>query len=172
MLLLVFLIGVGSMVTRGQNVRLNIVLHRAQSLTIHPQQDKITLSYSSIEDYKQGVHSLQAAHLSLFSTEAYEVKVKLANSEFISLLDGPSLKASLTGIMVSAQPLVKDAAISLGHVNLGTRESVIISSSQPSTGSTFDVTYSGPKGQELIEFASRHQSITMTNDIMYSIETR
>lgn len=169
---LLLLIGAGIMVSKGQSVRLNIVLNRVQNLTIHPQQDQITLSYSNMDDYRQGVQSLQLAHISLFSTEAFEVKVKLANSEFISLDSGPGRRHPLSGIRMNARAVVHDGELSMNQVSLDNRESVFISSGRPNLGATFDVTYIGPSGSDLLDLASQQQVLTLTNDILYSIETR
>lgn len=154
------------------NVRLNIVLNHVQNLTIHPDQNAVTLTYNDLEDYRKGVEVVKNSHLTVFSTGAYEVKVKLANEEFVKLGGQPTDKLSIPRIKVLANPVGPDQNVNVTAGELSAAGSRIISSDGPSFDASYDVTYQGPGGEELIRYAEKNKTIVLTNDVLYSIETR
>ncbi|SKC03240.1 hypothetical protein SAMN05660841_03752 [Sphingobacterium nematocida] len=153
------------------NVRLNIVLNHVQNLTIHPDQNEVTLTYNDLQDYKRGVEVVKNSHLTVFSTGAYEVKVKLANEEFVKLGGQPTDRLQMPNIKVKASP-VGDQQVSLATGELSVGGSKIISSDRPAFDAIYNVTYQGPGGEELIRYAEKNKTVIFTNDILYSIETR
>ncbi|WP_164111532.1 MULTISPECIES: hypothetical protein [Sphingobacterium] len=171
--ILLLLVGIAFGGAYGQtNVRLNIVLNHVQNLTIHPDQNEVTLTYNDLQDYKRGVEVVKNAHLTVFSTGAYEVKVKLANEEFLKLGGQPTDRLHMPNIKVKASPVVGDQQVSLTTGELSAGGSKIISSDRPAFDAIYNVTYQGPGGEELIRYAEKNKTIIFTNDILYSIETR
>src|SRR5690606_40241368 len=81
-------------------VKINIVLNHVQNLTINPDQHVVNLNYNTLEDYRNGVEITKNAHLSVFSTTPYEVKVKLAQTEFIKLGSEAEDKITMPDIQI------------------------------------------------------------------------
>ncbi|ERJ61405.1 hypothetical protein [Sphingobacterium paucimobilis] len=154
------------------NVRLNIVLNHVQNLTVHPEQNAVTLTYNDLEDYRRGVEVVKNSHLTVFSTGAYEVKVKLANEEFVKLGGQPTDRLLMPHIKIKARPVAAGQKVSLTTGELSTVGGRIISSAGPAFDVAYDVTYQGPGGEELIRYAEQNKSVVFTNDVLYSIETR
>jgi len=154
------------------SVRLNIELHDVQHLVINPDQSTVTLAYHTLEDYQNGVESVQKSHLSVFSTSGYEVKVKLANQDFVKVGQAPAEKISAPLIRVKATATHKGQAVNTNNNLLSTNQETIISSDSPTLNGLFDVTYTGPGADGLIPYVEKNNTVTFTNDVLYSIETR
>lgn len=154
------------------NVRLNIVLNHVQNLTIHPDQSAVTLTYHDLEDYRKGVEVVRNSHLTVFSTGAYEVKVRLANEEFVRLGAQVTDRLMMPKIKIKATPVTTNGQVNLTTGELSTTGSRIISSDLPSFNAVYDVTYQGPGGEELIRYAEKNKTVVFTNDVLYSIETK
>lgn len=153
-------------------VRLNIVLNHVQNLTIHPDQSAVSLTYNNTEDYRQGVEVVKNSHLTVFSTGAYEVKVRLADEEFVKLGGEPTDKLAMPRIKVKATPVASNQQVHLTTGELTTAGGTIISSEGPSFDAVYDVTYQGPGGEDLIRYAEKNKTVIFTNEVLYSIETR
>ncbi|WET70772.1 hypothetical protein [Sphingobacterium sp.] len=153
-------------------VRLNIELHDVQHLVINPDQSTVTLAYHTLADYQNGVESVQKAHLSVFSTSGYEVKVKLANQDFIKLGQAQTEKISAPLIRVKATATHIGQDVNTANGVLSTNKETIISSDSPTLNGLFDVTYTGPGADGLMQYVEKNNTVTFTNDVMYSIETR
>lgn len=153
-------------------VRLNIELHDVQHLVINPDQSTVTLAYHTLADYQNGVESVQKAHLSVFSTSSYEVKVKMANQDFIKLGQAQTEKIPAPLIRVKATATHLRQAVNTVSGVLSTNKETIISSDSPTLNGLFDVTYTGPGADGLTQYVEKNNTVTFTNDVLYSIETR
>lgn len=167
----VLLLGFGK-IQAQTNVRLNIVLNHVQNLTIHPDQSAVTLTYNDLEDYRRGVEVVKNSHLTVFSTGAYEIKVRLANEEFMKLGGQVTDKLIMPKIKVKATSVLANDQVNLTTGELSTAGGRIISSDLPSFNAVYDVTYQGPGGEELIQYAEKNKTVVFTNDVLYSIETK
>ncbi|ACU08634.1 hypothetical protein FIC_02199 [Flavobacteriaceae bacterium 3519-10] len=58
------------------NVTLNVNLYPLQSITVNPSSSVVNLDYKTSADYLGGVNKTEANHLTVFSTGAFDVKVK------------------------------------------------------------------------------------------------
>jgi len=154
------------------SVKLNLELHDVQHLTINPDQSVVTLAYRTLEDYKNGVELVQKAHLSVFSTSGYEVKVKLANHDFVRL-SGEQNNSGMTPLVrVKANAVTPGPSMHIASKPLTTGKETIISSNSPNFNAVFDITYQGPGPDGLIDYVEKNNAVTFTNDLLYSIETR
>jgi len=168
--LIMALIGVSSY---GQtSVKLNLELHDVQHLTINPDQSVVTLAYRTLEDYKNGVELVQKAHLSVFSTSGYEVKVKLVNHDFVRLSGEQNNSVMAPLIRVKAKAVTLGSSMHVAGKLLTTNKETIISSNSPNFNAVFDVTYQGPGSNGLIDYVEKNNAVTFTNDLLYSIETK
>ncbi|WP_336834243.1 hypothetical protein [Sphingobacterium siyangense] len=169
--LIVVCLFLGEILSAQSPVRLNIVLNHVQNLTINPAQREVILTYNNLQDYREGVEVAQKAHITVFSTGAYEVKVKLANEEYINLAS-KSNGVILPNIKVRANPAQAEADLLLYTGKLNTQGETIISSDKPAFDTVFDIIYQGPGKEEFIKYADQNKTVTFTNDVLYSIETR
>lgn len=164
--------GIATAASAQTTVKLNVVLHDVQHLAINPDQSTVTLAYHILDDYQNGVESVQKRHLSIFSTSSYEVKVKLANQAFVRL-DGEQVNAfPVPPIRVKARAVNAHVSKKMEANPLSTREEVLIASDSPTFDALFDVSYHGPGANELINYVEKNKSVTFTNDVLYSIETK
>ncbi len=153
-------------------VRLNIELHDVQHLVINPDQSTVTLAYHTLEDYQNGVESVQKSHLSVFSTSGYEVKVKLANQDFVKVGQAQTEKIPAPLIRVKATATHIAQTVNTASGVLSTNKETIISSDSATLNGLFDVTYTGPGADGLMQYVEKNNTVTFTNDVVYSIETR
>lgn len=153
-------------------VRLNIELNDVQQLFINPDQSTVTLAYHTVEDYQNGVELLQKGHLSVFSTSGYEVKVKLANNDFVKL--GQEQAERISSPLIRVRATASQAGLSANTATkfLTPTKETLISSDAPTLNGLFDVTYTGPGADGLMKYVEKNNTVTFTNDVLYSIETR
>lgn len=57
------------------SVQLNVRIAQVQSLTVNENQHQVNLDFSSKEDFRRGVEVLQPAHIKVFSSGRFVVKV-------------------------------------------------------------------------------------------------
>lgn len=153
-------------------VRLNLVVNQVQNIVINPDQTTLSLVYSNLEDYQRGVELIKRAHITVFSTEAFEVKVRLANEEFSRLDNSGVQKVKLPNVKVKASSSTAISAVTFPQANLNTHGSTLIRSNVPIMGTDFDVTYKGPGGNDLVPFVDKAKKVVYSNEVLFSIETR
>jgi|SRR5690606_494596 len=153
-------------------VKINIVLNHVQNLTINPDQHVVNLNYNTLEDYRNGVEITKNAHLSVFSTTPYEVKVKLAQTEFLKLGSEAEDKITMPDIQIVPLSEQENSEVQFTSSTLTPEGRKIISSMVPTISSVFNIQYKGPKGESLMRYAERNKTVTFHNDILYSIETK
>ncbi|MBD1429750.1 hypothetical protein [Sphingobacterium litopenaei] len=171
LLLGIIILGINNLLAQP-SVRINIVLNHVQNLTINPDQQVVNLNYNTLDDYRTGVEVTKNAHLSVFSTTPYEVKVKLANNEFVKLGSEDEDRVSMPDIQVSPVSTTQNSDVEFSTSILTTEGRKIISSSVPTTSAVYNIQYKGPKGENIIRFAERNKTIVFYNDVLYSIETK
>ena len=153
-------------------VKINIVLNHVQNLTINPDQHVVNLNYNTLEDYRNGVEITKNAHLSVFSTTPYEVKVKLAQTEFLKLGSEGEDKITMPDVQIVPLSEQENSEVQFTSSTLTPEGRKIISSMVPTISSVFNIQYKGPKGESLMRYAERNKTVTFHNDILYSIETK
>src|SRR5690606_17699862 len=171
LLLGIIILGINNLLAQP-SVRINIVLNHVQNLTINPDQQVVNLNYNTLDDYRTGVEVTKNAHLSVFSTTPYEVKVKLANNEFVKLGSEDEDRVSMPDIQVSPVSTTQNSEVEFSTSVLTTEGRKIISSSVPTTSAVYNIQYKVPKGENIIRFAERNKTIVFYNDVLYSIETK
>ncbi|NGM74212.1 hypothetical protein [Sphingobacterium sp. SGL-16] len=171
LLLGIIILGINNLLAQP-SVRINIVLNHVQNLTINPDQQVVNLNYNTLDDYRTGVEVTKNAHLSVFSTTPYEVKVKLANNQFVKLGSEDEDRVSMPDIQVSPVSTTQNSEVEFSTSVLTTEGRKIISSSVPTTSAVYNIQYKGPKGENIIRFAERNKTIVFYNDVLYSIETK
>lgn len=162
---------------QSSSVRLNVVLNHVNHLVVNPAQAVTTLSYNTVEDYKNGVEVVQKEHLTVFSTSAYVLNVKLANQDFARVGGGSNedVNVSLPNISVSAMPSSANPSPNLTlspATALGIVDHNLVSSTAPSFNTIFDVSYRGPGSNEFVKYAEENKTVVFSNDVLYSLEPK
>jgi len=153
-------------------VKLNIVFNHVQNLTINPLQTETTLVYNTQADYENGVETVQKEHLTVFSTAAYVVKVRVADEEFVQTAGLGQQHMSLPNITISAIPVVQGNRVLVETKVLGTDGRSIISSDNAALNDVYDVSYRGPGGNLFLDYVSKNGQNVFSNTVLYSIETK
>ncbi len=158
---------------QSQNsVKLNIVFNHIQNLTVNPAQTVTTLAYNTLADFENGVELVQKEHLTVFSTGAYVVKVKVAGEDFIKMGGQATQNLTLPQVTISALPVKQDASVLLETTVLSTAGKSIITSNHSAFNESFDVKYKGPGGNVFLDYVSNNETSTYTNTVFYTIETK
>lgn len=153
-----------------ESVRVSIIFHPIQKLTINPEQTNISLEYRTLEDYQRGVESTQRNHLTILSTGPYEVKVRLG-------LEDPAENTAGThdvpNIRVSALPNAhsKNTNLQSQHL-LNPVAHHLISSHHAAIDIPFDIRYEGMGNLTFASQLTGNDIKTSENIVVYSIETK
>lgn len=155
------------------NATLNVVLSDVRSIKVNPAQTSVSLTFSNVNDYNNGVTSEQNAHLEITSTGGYIIKVR---SSTANLVNGPNSipantvqltpKQNSTGVAAAGVNNAVSKPASLTPVNLSASPSTIISSTDGATKIFYDMTYKASGGPQYINKANG----TYTTTITYTIE--
>jgi hypothetical protein len=162
---------------QSSSVRLDVVLNHVNHLIVNPAQTVTTLSYNTVEDYQNGVEVVQKEHLTVFSTSAYVLNVKLANQDFVQVggRSNEHANISLPNIRVAATPSSANPSPNLTlspATALGIADHNLISSTAPAFNATFDVSYQGPGSNEFVKYAEENKTVVFSNDVLYSLEPK
>lgn len=116
-----------------QNVKVNVIFNPILSIAVNHQN--VDLTFNTMEDYKNGVETNKADHLSVFSTDkTYAVKVKALDDKFI----GDDKNFGIGNVSVEAT----DAAGSSGSVvPLATGEQTIYTGTKAGRDQKISVKY-------------------------------
>ncbi len=123
------------------SVKLNVVINQVQSLTINEAQSQVDLLFSQKEDFKKGVHITEPAHLNVFSSGRFVVKVSTLDD-----LRGVGNK-KIPAATIAVQPTATGGTVHVpdmttDRVNLSREARAIIKSPTHGTIATsFDVLY-------------------------------
>jgi hypothetical protein len=159
-------------VSAQESVRVNVVLHRVQNLTVNPAQQTTTLTYKTLDDYQNGVEVLQKEHLNVFSTTGYVVKVRLADPRYTQVIAGNEEQADMPAIRVSARSAAAQPLTELTPQFAGATNETIISNRSASMNEVFDVLYQGPGNNAMSRFVKGAEVTELFNTVLYSIEAR
>ena len=161
---------VGAFAQKTADANLSVTINPIQSIKVNG--DGVNLNYASTEDYKNGVTEERQNHLTVYSTGAFQVKVKASNLETTGA-EKKTMDAS--GITVTAangslNPLAN--LTSSGAVALPTTEAAtIFTSTQGGVDRNVNVTYKGAGGDAYINkyFKTGSDNVYKTT-VTYSIE--
>ena len=153
------------------NADLSVTINPIQSIWVNGEG--VNLNYASTTDYKDGVTEARANHLTVYSTGAFQVKVKATDLAS----DGAEV-ISASGISVTAATGSGEDGLatlkSAGTVNLPTdNAATIFTSSLGGVNRTVDVTYKGKGGDAYINkyFKNANNKSVYKTTVVYSIES-
>lgn len=161
------LLGFG-LVQAQQNVTLNVRLKPIQTLVVNNAQKVINLDYVTKDDYANGVSSVNADHLSVYSTGGFQVKVKSANA---ALQNGnKSIQANTIQIKASAGTEAVNGAQYAQNVLLSATEATLVTSSHGGVDKKINVEYKGAGANAYLDHYIAGQEPTIyTTELTYTI---
>lgn len=160
------ILGVGTL--SAQNVTLNVRLKPIQTLVVNNTQKIVNLDYVTKDDYANGVSSLNADHLNIFSTGGFQVKVKSGNS---ALQNGnKSIEANTIQIIATAGSDAVNGAQYAQNVQLSNNETMLVSSSNGGVDKKISIEYKGAGANTYLDNYIAGQDPTVyTTELTYTI---
>lgn len=160
------ILGVGAV--KAQNATLNVRLKPIQTLVVNNAQKIVNLDYVTKDDYANGVSSLNADHLNIFSTGGFQVKVKSANS---ALQNGnKNIQANTIQIKATAGSDAVNGAQYAQNVQLSANETTLVSSSNGGVDKKISIEYKGAGANTYLDNYIAGQDPTVyTTELTYTI---
>ncbi|CAM3078352.1 hypothetical protein DRF59_06475 [Chryseobacterium flavum] len=151
-----------------QNVTLNVRLKPIQTLVVNNAQKVVNLDYVTKDDYANGVSSVNADHLSIYSTGGFQVKVKSANA---ALQNGnKNIQANTIQIKASAGSEAVNGAQYAQNVQLSANETTLVSSSNGGVDKKINIEYKGAGANAYLDNYIAGQDPTVyTTELTYTI---
>lgn len=149
-------------------VTLNVRLSPIQTLTVNNSQKIVNLDYVTNADYKNGVASTNADHLSIYSTGGFEVKVKSANSAMEN--QGKSIQTNTIQIKATAGSEAVTGAQYSPNVQLSANETTLVTSATGGVDKKINIEYKGAGADAYINNYIAGQNPTIyTTELTYTI---
>ena len=157
----------------------NIKLKGIHTLTVNPTQSIVNLEYITKDDYNDGVGVTQANHLKIFSTGAFEIKVK-ANDNFISSVGSntETINASTVTVTPSAgsgdgsKPITGTPNYTPQNLGVG-EDKEIVSNSTGGRDFTINVNYKGAGADAYLDKFNKSRNSSelnvFTTQVTYTI---
>ncbi|KNB60636.1 MULTISPECIES: hypothetical protein [Chryseobacterium] len=158
----------GVVAVKAQNATLNVRLKPIQTLVVNNAQKIVNLDYVTKDDYANGVSSLNADHLNIFSTGGFQVKVKSANS---ALQNGnKNIQANTIQIKATAGSDAVNGAQYAQNVQLSANETTLVSSSNGGVDKKISIEYKGAGANTYLDNYIAGQDPTVyTTELTYTI---
>lgn len=153
------------------DVTLNVNLYPLQSIVVNPTKT-VDLDYKTSADYLGGVSKTETNHLTVFSTSAFDIKVKTANTALTSAAAG-STAIPLNDIKIVATQGTAGTTSNLltftgTPVTLSATEQVIGGSTAAGSGN-IDVKYAAAGNNDYLSRVVGAAKTTYTANLTYSI---
>lgn len=153
---------------KAQNVTLNVRLKPIQTLVVNNAQKIVNLDYVTKDDYANGVSSVNADHLSIYSTGGFQVKVKSANAALQN--GGKNIQANTIQIKASAGSEAVNGAQYAQNVQLSANETTLVSSSNGGVDKKINIEYKGAGANAYLDNYIAGQDPTVyTTELTYTI---
>lgn len=152
----------------AQTVTLNVRLKPIQTLVVNNSQKIVNLDYVTKDDYANGVSSLNADHLSIYSTGGFQVKVKAANS---ALQNGnKNIQANTIQIKASAGTDAVNGAQYTQGATLSANETILVSSTSGGVDKKINIEYKGAGANTYLDNYIAGQDPTVySTELTYTI---
>lgn len=153
------------------DVTLNVNLYPLQSIVVNPSQSAVNLDYKTSADYLGGVNKTEVDHLSVFSTGAFDVKVKSNNTDLTTTGTGTPIPLSDIKIIASqgtttgATPLTFTPS---SEITLSGTEQIIGGSTAAGSGN-ISVNYKAAGNNDYLSRVVAGAKTIYTANLVYSI---
>ncbi|WP_100074000.1 hypothetical protein [Chryseobacterium camelliae] len=131
----------GMVTVSAQSVTLNVRLKPIQTLVINSAQKVVNLDYTTKDDYSNGVSSVNADHLSIYSTGGFQVKVKSSNA--VMQNGAKSIQANSIQIKATAGSEAVNGAQYAQNVQLSATEATLVTSTVGGVDKKINIEYKG-----------------------------
>lgn len=125
----------------------HIVLNPMQAILVNDPE--VTLEYTTLEDYNQGVETLKENHLTVYSVGGFIVKVK-SDGDFI----GTNGSIEAADVIITATA-AGDSPGTFAPVELSTTANTLITSDTGGFEKKYDVKYSNKLAGEAFAYAGK-----------------
>lgn len=159
LMLLMFLFGSVSVYAQVDTEPVTVTIDLSTSvISISLESDPhVTFSYESAQDYTEEKKVEKPSHFTVISNLPYDVSVK-AESEFSSTgTENPDLNV----VTIKVDENTANGG-NLSAVTLSTSPGELVKNADPSTGATYNVEYSIPSAETLIELDNVVYTTTVT----------
>ncbi|MFA5555181.1 MAG: hypothetical protein WDA68_11605 [Phycisphaerae bacterium] len=129
--------------TASADATLNVRLYPLQTIVVNPAQNNINLDYVTVANYNDGVSSLQADHLKIYSTGAFIVQVASANNDITRAGGTETISASTIKVKAEEGTTNPLTGQTMAEVGLSTTPTNLINSGTGGVDKNFNITYSG-----------------------------
>ncbi|MEO8254224.1 MAG: hypothetical protein ABI554_07520 [Flavobacterium sp.] len=155
--------------TATDNVTLNVKLHPIQTLVVNPAQKTVNLDYNTVGDYKDGVTSTQADHLTIYSTGGFQVKVKSAGD--LAETSAGTEKIATNSIQITAKAGTNGlTAATYSSTSLESTEKSLITSTTGGVDKKINIEYKGAGADAYVNKYIAGQNPTIyTTTVTYTI---
>ena len=154
--------------TNAQNVTLNVRLKPIQTLVINNAQKTVNLDYVTTDDYANGVSSVNADHLNIYSTGGFQVKVKSANAAMQN--GGKTIQANTIQVIATAGTEAVNGAQYSQNVQLSANETTLVTSTNGGVNKKISIEYKGAGANSYINNYIAGQNPTVyTTELTYTI---
>ncbi|MFS4474372.1 hypothetical protein [Chryseobacterium sp. T20] len=153
---------------QAQSVTLNVRLKPIQTLVVNNAQKVVNLDYITKDDYADGVSSVNADHLSIYSTGGFQVKVRGGND--VLEYGGKNIQANTIQIKASAGSDAVNGAQYAQNVQLSTNEATLVTSSTGGVDKKINIEYKGAGDNKYLNNYIAGQDPTVyTTELTYTI---
>ncbi|WP_027388607.1 hypothetical protein [Chryseobacterium gregarium] len=151
-----------------QTVTLNVRLKPIQTLVVNTTQKVVNLDYVTKDDYVNGVSSVNADHLNIYSTGGFQVKVKSANA---ALQNGAkNIQANTIQIKASAGSEPITGAQYAQNTQLSANETTLVTSAIGGVDKKISIEYKGAGANAYLDNYIAGQTPTVyTTELTYTI---
>lgn len=151
-----------------QTVTLNVRLKPIQTLIVNPSQNVVNLDYKTKDDYANGVSSVNADHLSIYSTGGFQVKVKSSGSALQS--GAKNIDTNTILIKASAGTDGVNGAQYAQNVQLSATEATLVTSANGGVDKKINIEYKGAGANAYLNNYIAGQDPTVyTTELTYTI---
>lgn len=167
-IILASILMLGLVTVNAQNVTLNVNLKPIQTLVVTPAQKVVNLNYTTTDDYKNGVSSTNADHLTIYSTGGFQVKVKSANVNMQN--GGKTIDVNTIQIKATAGTDGVAGAQYTQNVQLSNTEATLVTSTKGGVDKKISIEYKGAGANAYIDNYIAGQNPTVyTTELTYTI---
>lgn len=153
---------------KAQNVKLNVNLKPIQTLVVNNAQKVVDLTYTTADDYKNGVSSTNTDHLNIYSTGGFQVKVKSANATMQN--GGKNIDVNTIQIKATAGSDAVNGAQYSQNVQLSNTETTLVTSTKGGVDKKISIEYKGAGANAYIDNYIAGQNPTVyTTELTYTI---
>jgi hypothetical protein len=159
---------VGFATVNAQTVTLNVRLKPVQTLIVNTAQKTVNLDYNTREDYANGVTSLNADHLTVYSTGGFQVKIKSGNSALVN--GSKTIQANTIQVKASAGTDPVNGAQYSPFSPLSATETTLVTSSAGVVDKKISVEYKGASANAYLDNYVTGQNVSVyTSELTYTI---